>query len=50
MTNEELYDKAMEAITDLFSDTSVSSRMCKENLANLVDEIHIMIDSLEIEE
>jgi hypothetical protein len=44
--NEEMYDKALEAITDLFSDKSVSQEKCKENLRGLIDEIKGMIASL----
>jgi hypothetical protein len=44
--NEELYEKAMKAITDLFSDLSVSKAETKENLENLSGEIQVMIESL----
>lgn len=50
MTNEELYEKAMEAITDLFGDMSVSTSTTKENLNTLIGEIQIMIDGLQGEE
>lgn len=46
MTNQELYEEAMESITILFSDISVSSEITIENLAALRDEIQIMIDGL----
>ena len=45
--NEILYDKALESITALFSDTSVSKRQCAENLNSLIGEIQTMIDSLD---
>lgn len=45
-TNEELYEKALEAITELFSDTSVSQSECKRNLQELISEIKTMIGSL----
>lgn len=47
MTNEELYDKAIEAIAALFSDTSVSVSDCKANMQELIGEIKTMIDTLE---
>ena len=46
MTNDELYDQAMEAITKLFSDTSVSPSKARENLRTLQGEIDDMIDTL----
>lgn len=49
-TNKELYDKALEAITELFSDTSVSKETAIENLNTLLGEIEVMIESLEVEE
>lgn len=45
--NEELYDKAVDAITELFNDASVSQEDCKNNLEALISEIKIMIESLE---
>lgn len=47
MDNEELYDKALEAIVALFSDHTVSQSKCTENLHGLVGEIEIMLNSLE---
>jgi hypothetical protein len=47
MDNEELYDAALKAITDLFSDQSVSQSKARENLRGLRDEIDMYIDSLE---
>jgi len=44
--NEELYDKAMEAITKLFGDRSVSKEVTKNNLNDLIGEIMIMLDTL----
>lgn len=48
MTNEELYERASTAITKLFSDNSVSSQKCVENLESLIDEMRAMIDSLDV--
>lgn len=45
-SNEELYGNALEAIRNLFSDTSVSIENCKANLQSLKDEIDAMIDTL----
>ena len=45
--NEQLYDKAVEAITELFSDQSVSKDETVVNLNSLIGEIQIMIESLE---
>jgi len=47
MQNQELYDKAMAAITELFSDESVSKEVCIGNLDSLIGEIETMKDSLE---
>ena len=47
MTNDELYQKAEESITALFSDMSVSQSDCKDNLNSLIDFIEGMIDTLE---
>ena len=47
MTNKELYDKAIKAINDLFGDISVSQEEARENLQGLMEEIGVMIDSLE---
>ena len=46
MSNEALYEAALEAISDLFGDRSVSKGTAKENLKNLKGEIDIFIDSL----
>lgn len=46
----DLYDEALKAITDLFSDTSVSQAESKRRLNELIGEIQIMVDSLEDEE
>ena len=45
--SEELYDKALEAITELFNDDSVSKEQAIETLGALLNEIEIMIESLE---
>lgn len=49
-SNEELYDDALEAITTLFSDQSVSRSRARENLKSLMGEIEIMLATLEDEE
>ena len=46
--NEKLYDRANQAIHDLFMDQSVSKEKAKENLQGLRDEIDILIDSLDL--
>ncbi len=46
MTNEQLYDAAMDAVTKLFSDQSVSMAEAKRNLERLRDEIDILLDAL----
>jgi hypothetical protein len=47
MTNDELYQKCLDDITELFSDNSVSQSECRNNLNALIDEINFMIDTLE---
>lgn len=47
MTNEQLLETAQEAINNLFADTSVSADKCRENLKSLIDEIEILIESLD---
>ena len=42
-----LYEQALQAIRDLFGDTSVSQEETKRDLRALKDEIGSMIDSLE---
>jgi len=49
MDNEQLYKKALEAIKELFSDTSVNQEETVRQLEALKDEIDIMIESLEVE-
>ena len=46
MSNEELYEKALDAIRKLYSDTNVSQGKAKENLECLKDEIDILLESL----
>lgn len=48
--NEALYEKAMEAIMELYSDTSVSRAEAKVNLKSLMDEIRILLETLEGED
>jgi len=47
--NEELYQKAEEAITALFSDMSVSKSECRDNLNGLQDFIDSMLSALEVD-
>ena len=47
MTNQDLYEKALSAINDLFSDTSVSVDKAIENLESLKDEIDVLISALD---
>ena len=44
--NQELYDKASKAVSDLFSDQSVDIDTGIGNLENLQSDIEDMIDSL----
>lgn len=46
MTNEQLYEAALAAISALFSDRSVSRETAVRNLRNLCDELSIMLDTL----
>jgi len=50
MSNRELYLKTLEAINDLFSDTSVSRNMAQGNLEQLRDEIDLMLRALREDE
>jgi len=45
-THNELYEAALGAISDLFSDKSVSQEETKESLQGLIDEIDTLMDSL----
>lgn len=45
--NERLYDRAFQAITDLYSDKSVSSQTCLENMQTLTDEIATLIEAIQ---
>ncbi len=44
--NDELYQKALDAITALFNDRSVSPAQAKRNLNGLMSEIGTMIETL----
>jgi hypothetical protein len=44
--NDDLYDKALQAATDLFGDRSVSRGETRERLKELASEIDTMIESL----
>lgn len=50
MSNEELYQKALEAITRLFSDQSVSQAETMRQLDELIGEIRVMQDTLKPED
>lgn len=45
--SEELYNKAVKAITEMYSDKSDSLSGCLENLQGLRDEVDNMIDAIE---
>lgn len=45
--NEQLYKEAMEAITELFSDTSVDAQTSSDNLRTLQGEIEDLISVLQ---
>ena len=45
--NDKLYQAALDAVKELFSDNSVTADEARDNLRTLRDEIDIMIDSLE---
>jgi len=45
--SEQFYEEALQAIEKLFSDTSISKHEAIANLNSLIDEIQIMIESLE---
>ena len=47
MSNNELYQNAMNAIQKLYGDTSVEKEKALENLRGLVDEIELMIEALD---
>ena len=47
MNNDELYDHALDAVKDLFGDTSVPVEVTRERLARLQEEIAMMIEALE---
>jgi len=44
--NDNLFNEALEAITKLFSDKTVSQKTCKDNLIALISEIDMLLDSL----
>jgi hypothetical protein len=46
MDNDELLQKTKDALTALFSDTSVSRSKARENLRDVRDEIDVMLDTL----
>lgn len=46
MTNDELYEAALEATIKLYNDRTVSVAECKRNLDALMNEIEILLDAL----
>lgn len=50
MSNERLYDAAMDAINALFGDQNVSRSETKNNLNSLIGEIEIMLNALDHDE
>ena len=49
MSNEELYELASETITKLFSDLTVDKATTRSNLCGLIEEIDVMLNSMEEE-
>ena len=47
MNHEELVEEAKKAINRVFGDTTVDRQTTKEDLKDLVDEIEIMLETLE---
>jgi hypothetical protein len=48
--HQELYDKAVEALSNLFSDPSVSPSVTRKSLEELKGEINIYIDALDLDD
>lgn len=46
MAHEDLYNKAEEAIKDVYSDTSVLKEETRISLQTLISEIEILLDAL----
>ena len=46
--NEKLYERAVEAATDLFNDTSVDQATAKENLQAFKSHIDTLLSSLRL--
>ena len=49
MSNDDLYQIAVRAINELFSDASVSKETAIANLRELREEINTLIESLEVD-
>ena len=47
MPKDELYDRALQIINDVFNDQSVDRDVTKRNLETLRDEIDVMLDALQ---
>ncbi len=41
------YDKALDAINELFADTSLSASETRDCLRDLLSEIHLLVDALD---
>ncbi|GAG80989.1 unnamed protein product [marine sediment metagenome] len=48
MDNNDLYGAALKAIEKLFKDKSVSQEAAKSNMEALIDEIHEMLEGLDV--
>jgi hypothetical protein len=46
MTHDELYERAEKAITEVFSDTSVSPQQTETDLIALIEHAEILISTL----
>lgn len=46
MNNDELFQKAMDAINELFSDTSVTTAETRASLEILIEEIQTLLSTL----
>ncbi len=46
--NNDLYEAALKAVEELFKDESVSQEAAQSNMEALIDEIHVMLESLDV--
>ena len=49
-SNEALYEDVMSAIDRLYSDTSVSQHITRENLQTIIGEIEVLIETIDDDE